>query len=257
MGAPFKITLKDETVFLCCKGCTKKAQNNPDQTLAKVKELKAKNAADAHVKHAEAAADHKREEHGKHHDHERDGHKTGEHKGHNQGEHHDEAAPQGGVKVGDKVPDFSVRTLDGKIVKLSELQKDAKRTKQGIIVLSFWCATCHSCRDVEHLLAKLCKDYEGQAVVIALDANVDDTAESVAAFTKKHGLALPVVLDSRGHTADLFGVRRTTTTVVIDGNGVLRYCGQFRQKGGGSAEEALKAVLAGEEVAIKTTPHNG
>ena len=57
--------------------------------------------------------------------------------------------------------------------------------------------------------------------------------------------------------ADLFGVRRTTTTVVIDGNGVLRYCGQFRQKDGGSAEEALTAVLAGKEVAVKTTPHNG
>jgi len=25
----------------------------------------------------------------------------------------------------------------------------------------------------------------------------------------------------------------------------------------GSAEEALKAVLAGKEVAVKTTPHNG
>jgi hypothetical protein len=45
--------------------------------------------------------------------------------------------------------------------------------------------------------------------------------------------------------------------VVIDGNGVLRYCGRFRQKDGGFAEEALKAVLAGHEVAIKTTLHHG
>jgi len=44
---------------------------------------------------------------------------------------------------------------------------------------------------------------------------------------------------------------------VIDGSGVLRYCGQFRQKDGGSAEAALKAVLAGQEVAVKTTPHHG
>ena len=55
----------------------------------------------------------------------------------------------------------------------------------------------------------------------------------------------------------MFGVNWTKTTVVIDGNGVLRYCGQFRQKDGGSAEAALNAVLAGQEVAIKTTPHNG
>src|SRR5205809_73442 len=83
--------------------------------------------------------------------------------------------------------------------------------------------TCHSCRDVEHLLAKLSKDYRGRAAVIALDANADETAERVAAFVKKNGLELPVVLDPRSNTADLFGVKRTTTTVVIDGKGVLRY----------------------------------
>jgi hypothetical protein len=44
MGTPVKITVQDQPVFLCCKGCTKKAQNNPDQTVARVKELKAKNA---------------------------------------------------------------------------------------------------------------------------------------------------------------------------------------------------------------------
>jgi len=219
---------------------------------------KAAEKGDEHAKHAEAkSADHKGEEHGKHDDHKHHGHKRGEHKDHKHGGHHDEAPPQGSVKVGDKVPDFSVRILDGKTVKLSELQKDERRTKSGVVVLSFWCSTCHSCRDVEHLLAKLPKDYGGQAAVIALDANADETAEGVAAFLKKNGLELPVVLDPDGNTADLFGVRRTTTTVVIDGNGVLRYCGQYRQKGGGSAEEALKAVLAGKEVAVKTTPHNG
>ena len=161
------------------------------------------------------------------------------------------------IKVGDKVPDLSMKSLDGKIVKLSELQKDEKRTKKGIVVLSFWCSTCHSCRHVEAHLGKLAKEYAGQAAVIALDANADDTAQGVAAFIRKNGLTLPVVLDPSGHTADVFGIDKTTTTVVIDGNGVLRYCGQFRQKGSATAEDALKAVLAGNEVAVKTTPHNG
>src|SRR5262249_53517957 len=135
--------------------------------------------------------------------------------------------------------------------------KDKSLTEKGVVVLSFWCTTCHSCRDVEEFLAKMAKDYEGQAAVLALTANANETAQDVTAFLKKTGLALPVILDPSGHTADLFGVKRTTTTVVIDGNGVLRYCGQFRQKEGGSAETALKAVLAGQEVAMKTTPHQG
>jgi RNA polymerase sigma factor (sigma-70 family) len=171
--------------------------------------------------------------------------------------HDKEAAAPAKIKVGDRVSDFSVRTLDGKSLKLSELQKDESLTKSGVIVLSFWCTTCHSCRDVEELLAKLARDYEGRAAVFALAANADETGGGVTAFLKKVGLALPVVLDPSGHTADLFGIKWTTTTVVIDGNGVLRYCGQFRQKDGGSAEEALNAVLAGKEVAIKTTPHQG
>jgi uncharacterized protein (TIGR03000 family) len=44
MGTPIKVMLKGQPVFLCCKDCVEKAQGNPDQTLAKVKELKAKNA---------------------------------------------------------------------------------------------------------------------------------------------------------------------------------------------------------------------
>ncbi|HMP02472.1 MAG TPA: hypothetical protein PKC45_08245 [Gemmatales bacterium] len=42
MGPPLKLTVKDQPVFLCCKGCKKKAEADPDKTLAKVEELKAK-----------------------------------------------------------------------------------------------------------------------------------------------------------------------------------------------------------------------
>jgi hypothetical protein len=44
MGKPLKILLDDEPVFLCCAGCKAKALREKDRTLAKVKELKEKNA---------------------------------------------------------------------------------------------------------------------------------------------------------------------------------------------------------------------
>jgi len=42
MGPPLKLDIKGRPVFVCCKGCRKKAEADPDKTLAKVEELKAK-----------------------------------------------------------------------------------------------------------------------------------------------------------------------------------------------------------------------
>lgn len=44
MGKPFKLMVKEQPVFLCCKGCQRKALADPDKTLAKVRQLKARNA---------------------------------------------------------------------------------------------------------------------------------------------------------------------------------------------------------------------
>lgn len=41
-GVPIKLTVKDQAVFICCKGCEKGALADADKTLAKLKELKAK-----------------------------------------------------------------------------------------------------------------------------------------------------------------------------------------------------------------------
>jgi hypothetical protein len=44
MGVPVKVMVKDQPVFLCCKGCRKKALADPDKTLTKVRELKQRTA---------------------------------------------------------------------------------------------------------------------------------------------------------------------------------------------------------------------
>jgi multidrug efflux pump subunit AcrA (membrane-fusion protein) len=41
MGVPFRLVLKGQPIFLCCKNCEANARKDPDKTLAKVKELKA------------------------------------------------------------------------------------------------------------------------------------------------------------------------------------------------------------------------
>ena len=42
MGPPIKVMVKDQAVFVCCKGCEKKATADPEKTLAKVTTLRAK-----------------------------------------------------------------------------------------------------------------------------------------------------------------------------------------------------------------------
>ncbi len=46
MGAPIKLDIKGQPVFVCCAGCKRKALADPDATLAKVAELKAKAKAE-------------------------------------------------------------------------------------------------------------------------------------------------------------------------------------------------------------------
>ncbi|MDZ4684011.1 MAG: hypothetical protein SH850_02910 [Planctomycetaceae bacterium] len=41
MGVPLKLDVQGQPVFVCCKGCEKKALGNPDETLARVAALKA------------------------------------------------------------------------------------------------------------------------------------------------------------------------------------------------------------------------
>lgn len=40
MGVPLKVSVEGQSVFLCCKGCVKRAQADPKATLARVAKLK-------------------------------------------------------------------------------------------------------------------------------------------------------------------------------------------------------------------------
>jgi hypothetical protein len=83
----------------------------------------------------------------------------------------------------------------------------------------------------------------------------------------RHELAFPSVKDSDGSCVRALGVRRTPEAVVLDAEHRLRYRGriddQYRLGGTRPApthrdlQEALDAVLAGREVAVKETPVDG
>ncbi len=161
------------------------------------------------------------------------------------------------IQLGEKVPDFSVELLDGAQHKLSQVRKNKKLSGKGVTVLTFWCSFCHSCRDIDKPLQQLAKKYDGQCLVLAIDASYGETVKQVRGFCREKKLSLPVALDEFGKSADIFGVTMTTTTVVIDAEGRLRYIGRFRQGKKTPAEDALKSVLAGTDVLVQSTKPRG
>ena len=153
------------------------------------------------------------------------------------------------LAVGDPVPDFDVADLAGGTVKLSELRA---RAASGVVSLTFWCTFCHSCRMMDAKLQKLADLHKGQAAVTGVDASAVDDAKKIEDFAKAKKFTVPVYLDGAGKAADLFGVKVTTTTMVVDKTGVLRYRGTFDRAG-----DALAAVLEGKDVAVPETPPKG
>lgn len=144
--------------------------------------------------------------------------------------------------------------LNGKRWKLSDLQK---QTKSGVVSLTFWCSFCHSCRGVEGRLDQFAGAQKDRATVLAVDASAGETVGGVKRFAARRGLGLPIYLDTPGKTSDLFGVLVTTTTVVIDAQGILRYREQVADDQHRYAEEPLQSVLAGEPVVVKETALQG
>lgn len=173
---------------------------------------------------------------------------------------HPVASAKGGMQpasVGQKVPDVELIDLNGKKLHLSDFQNNLQSNKGGVVLLTFWCSFCHSCRRVEARVDKLSEAYRGQVAVIAIDSSAGETAAKVAAFAKKKNLRFPILLDPQGRAADLFGASVTTTSAVIDNHGVLRYCGRFGFGDDRFAEDALQSVLSSKPVAMPTTKHQG
>jgi peroxiredoxin/YHS domain-containing protein len=271
-----KLLVNNEPVYFCCAGCGPQLQKDPAKYLKTVKDpvtgkpftVTAKSPKMEHggalfvfssakthetfhadpgkyLKHGspqDKPGDKQDGEHGKHGT------------SHGAGAGHAPVRAAAGLAIGQKVPEFSVTDVRGKTWTLSDLQKSAP---SGVVSLTFWCSFCHSCRHVEGRLDQFARTHRGKAAVVAVDASAGETAERVAAFAKEKGLTLPILLDAAGKTADLFGVSVTTTTVVIDRAGVLRYRGQFAGGRQAFAGEALQAVLAGKPVPQQETPLRG
>jgi peroxiredoxin len=110
-------------------------------------------------------------------------------------------------------PDFELKGLDGKTVKLSEY-------RGKVVILDFWATWCPPCREEIPHFIKLQKELGDEGLAI-IGVSLDQTDSPVKSFIKEHGINYPVVMGDRNLASKYGGVRAIPTTFVIDKKGEI------------------------------------
>lgn len=120
-----------------------------------------------------------------------------------------------GLTVGEAAPDFAARTLDGEVIRLSELRGRA-------VWLNFWASWCTPCRAEMPELVTVGREARQQGVILVA-ISTGESDETARDYLKRSGhTALPAALDADGRVATLYQVRNLPTHVFIDAEGTVR-----------------------------------
>jgi peroxiredoxin len=121
-------------------------------------------------------------------------------------------APQTGFLA----PDFTLETLDGQTVKLSNLRGQA-------VLINFWASWCPPCKAEMPAIQHVYDDYGDQGLmVLAINATNQDTPVDAKDFLTKNNLTFPVLLDVNGVATRLYDINSFPTTFFIAPNGIIR-----------------------------------
>lgn len=133
------------------------------------------------------------------------------------------------VELGEKVPDFELPDLDGKMHKLSDF-------KDKNVVLEWTNPDCpyivgvYKTGVVASTVSKL-KEMGDNYVYIAINSTAnmpkDDVISRERAFLKEHNLDIPVLIDYDGKVGKMFGAKHTPDIYVLDNTHTLRYFGGY------------------------------
>jgi len=171
------------------------------------------------------------------------------------------------AKVGQPAPDFTARSIEGKVYRLSDL-------KGKIVVLEAFNLDCPFCRNhyATGAMQELQKRFAAKGVVWLLINSVHKAhpsyraPEEAKAEMKKFKIAHAAWIDdSDGKIGKAFGMRTTPHVFVIDKKGALVYAGAVDDRPAPSGDprtarnylkEALEALLSGKAVPVsKTRPY--
>lgn len=133
----------------------------------------------------------------------------------NESKGNDEKDALGGLKIGAKAPNFSLKTLDGKQVELS----DYKGKK---VMLNFWATWCPPCKKEMPDMEKYTQQAGDDVVVLAVNI---DPENDVQAFVEDNGITFTIPLDSqsaKNPVNERYKILSIPTTYFIDKKGIIR-----------------------------------
>jgi peroxiredoxin len=149
------------------------------------------------------------------------------------------------VEIGESVPSFAGKTVQGSNFSLADAQKN-----QRAVVVIFRSTLCPYSNYYNDALRDLVAQYGPKGVlIIAIHSDRDETEDEIRAHAAKHRHTFPVIRDPKGKVARLLDARRTPEVFLVDGEGKLRYHGRIASKlGAPDLRNALDAFLAGRPI---------
>ncbi|MDX9972619.1 MAG: thioredoxin family protein [FCB group bacterium] len=124
-----------------------------------------------------------------------------------------------GVAIGQAMPDFTLKDLDGKEHSLSQ-------HKGNPVVLVFVSNGCPWSRGADPQLSELAKAYQEKGVVVlGIDSDKNNTPEQIKAYVTEKNVGYPILKDEGNKVADLLGAKQTPEVFLVDKDGKLVYHG--------------------------------
>lgn len=165
-----------------------------------------------------------------------------------------------GTAIGKPAPDFTLKDVNGKDVKLSD-------SKGKITVLVWGNSDCPAFARVAKgkLFDKAFTQVKDKNVVwYTVDSTATATADNAKKFSTDNALPGAWLLDPNGTTGKAYGAKTTPHAFVIDAKGNLAYAGAFdddpqggKDKARNYVVEAVDALSKGSTVATATTDPYG
>lgn len=118
--------------------------------------------------------------------------------------------------IGRIAPDFSLKGIDGKTVKLKSVIGNNKVT-----ILNFWATWCPPCRaEIPEFIEFANRNQTEKVAILAV--NIQEDTNKVKEFAKTNRMKFPILLDSDGKVAQTYQIYAIPTTFFIDGSGIIR-----------------------------------